>query len=50
LKYNLALADMEGAFDFDQIKWQGLAFSNLVLKPGENKDLGDVRLQAFPKK
>jgi hypothetical protein len=47
LKYNLALADM--AFDFDQIKWQGLVFANLVLKPGENKDLGDVRLQPFPK-
>lgn len=50
LKYNLALRDSQGAFAWDQIKWQGLAFSNLVLKPGESKDLGDVKLQPFPKK
>jgi RNA polymerase sigma factor (sigma-70 family) len=49
LKYNLAWMDQNGAFDFDQIKWKGLAFSNLVLKPGETKDLGDVKLEPFPK-
>ena len=49
LKYNLVLVHMEGAFPFEQIQWKGLVFSNLVLKPGENKNLGDVRLQPFPK-
>jgi RNA polymerase sigma factor (sigma-70 family) len=49
LKYNLALPDTDGAFDYEQIKWKGLAFSDLVLKPGETKDLGDVKLQPFPK-
>jgi RNA polymerase sigma factor (sigma-70 family) len=49
LKYNLVLPDTDGAFDFDQIKWKGLLFSDLVLKPGETKDLGDVKLQPIPK-
>jgi RNA polymerase sigma factor (sigma-70 family) len=49
LKYNLARYDPDGAVDFAEIKWTGLAFSNLVLKPGETKDLGDARLQPFPK-
>jgi hypothetical protein len=48
LQYNLALYDADGAVDFSDIKWTGLAFSNLVLKPGETKDLGDVRLRPFP--
>ncbi len=43
LKYNLARIEL-GA----QIQWEGLVFANLVLKPGESKDLGDVRLQPFP--
>jgi protocatechuate 3,4-dioxygenase beta subunit len=62
LKYNLALTDgtvdftpaallgPEGAMDLTKIKWAGLAFSNLVLRPGETKNLGDVKLQPFPKK
>ncbi len=49
LKYNLALADDKNAAVPDQVKWLGLAFSNLVLQPGETKELGDVRLQPFPK-
>jgi RNA polymerase sigma factor (sigma-70 family) len=49
LKYNLALMEPNGQFDPDHFKWKGLAFSNLVLKPGETKDLGDVKLQPFPK-
>ncbi len=43
LKYNLALIQL-GA----QTQWEGLVFANLVLKPGESKDLGDVKLQPFP--
>ncbi len=43
LKYNLALIEL-GA----QPKWEGLVFANLVLKPGETKDLGDVKLQPLP--
>jgi hypothetical protein len=49
LKYNLAWMEPDGAFDPDNFKWKGLAFSNIVLKPGEKKDLGDVKLQPFPK-
>jgi len=49
LKYNLAWVDQLGAFDLEHFRWKGLAFSNLVLKPGETKDLGDVKLQPFPK-
>ncbi|HJT77281.1 MAG TPA: carboxypeptidase-like regulatory domain-containing protein, partial [Gemmataceae bacterium] len=48
LKYNLALYE-RGAVDFEQIRWDGLAFRGLVLKPGEAHDLGDVKLQPFPK-
>jgi hypothetical protein len=47
LKYNLAWAEF--GFCFDKHKWKGLVFSNLVLRPGETKDLGDVQLQPFPK-
>jgi len=43
LKYNLALIEL-GA----QTKWEGLVFANLILKPGESKELGDVKLQPFP--
>jgi RNA polymerase sigma factor (sigma-70 family) len=49
LKYNLAWMDTRGGFDKDHFQWKGLVFSNLVLKPGEMKDLGDVKLQPFPK-
>jgi hypothetical protein len=49
LKYNLALEDERGAIELEQIKWKGLVFSKLVLQPGETKDLGDVKLQQFPK-
>src|SRR5207247_6888358 len=49
LKYNLAQIDAEGATDFEQIRWPGLAFRDLVLNPGESRDVGDVRLQPFPK-
>lgn len=49
LKYNLALVDDRGgAARFEQIKWQGLVFAQLILKPGEAKELGDVKLQPFP--
>jgi hypothetical protein len=47
LKYNLAWAEF--AFGFDKHQWKGLVFSNLVLRLGETKDLGDVKLQPFPK-
>jgi hypothetical protein len=50
LKYNLTLYDADGAVDYEDIKWTGLVFSNLVLKPGETRDLGDVKLQPYPKK
>jgi hypothetical protein len=50
LKYNLALMDERGAFEFEQIKWEGLVFAGLVLKAGEAKDLGDVKVQPFPRK
>jgi RNA polymerase sigma factor (sigma-70 family) len=40
LKYNLAWLDAGRS---------GLAFSNLILEPGETRDLGDVKLQLFPK-
>ena len=49
LKYNLALYDRNGAVSPDQVKWLGLAFSNLILGSGETKDLGDVTLQQIPK-
>jgi RNA polymerase sigma factor (sigma-70 family) len=49
LKYNLALYDPSGFVDYSEIKWDGLAFSKLILKPGEEKDLGDVKLQPLPK-
>ena len=48
LKYNLALVDERGATSLEQIKWQGLVFHELILKPGEAKELGDVKLQLFP--
>jgi protocatechuate 3,4-dioxygenase beta subunit len=47
LKYNLGWMDQTDRFDLE--KWKGLAFSNLVLKSGETKALGDVKLQPFPK-
>jgi hypothetical protein len=50
LKYNLALIDDRGAFEFEQIKWEGLVFGGMAFKAGETKDMGDVKLQAFPKK
>jgi hypothetical protein len=50
LKYNLARYDESGALDYEDLKWTDLAFSNLVLKPGETRDLGDVRVKPFPKK
>jgi RNA polymerase sigma factor (sigma-70 family) len=46
LKYNLALYEARGA---EQTKWQGLVFDKLILKAGETKELGDVKLQPFPK-
>ncbi len=49
LKYNLALVDERGAIELEQIKWEGLVFAGLVLEPGQTKDLGDVKLQDFPK-
>jgi RNA polymerase sigma factor (sigma-70 family) len=49
LKYNLALYDDAGAVGFDQIRWQGLAFRDLILKPSENRTLGDVKILPFPK-
>ena len=49
LKYNLALVDERGATEFEQIKWEGLVFARLVFQPGQTKDLGDVKLQDFPK-
>jgi|GEM_PF-3282058 len=45
LKYNLAWPDRDAA---PQQKWKGLVFRTLVLKPGENKDLGTITLQPFP--
>jgi RNA polymerase sigma factor (sigma-70 family) len=50
LTYHLALVDDKGAVEFDQIRWTGLVFTNLILNPGETKNLGDVKLQPFPKK
>ncbi len=50
LKYNLALIDERGATSLEQIKWEGLVFANLVLRPGEAKDLGKVKLQPFPER
>jgi RNA polymerase sigma factor (sigma-70 family) len=49
LKYSLALVDEKGATRLERVKWEGLAFRDLVWKPGETKDLGDVKLQPFPK-
>src|SRR5579883_271538 len=49
LKYNLALVDERGAISIEQVKWEGLVFAKLILKAGETKELGDVRLQPFPK-
>ncbi|HEV3078739.1 MAG TPA: sigma-70 family RNA polymerase sigma factor [Gemmataceae bacterium] len=46
LKYNLALPERDAA---PQQKWKGVVFRNLVLKSGENKDLGSITLQPFPK-
>jgi RNA polymerase sigma factor (sigma-70 family) len=48
LKYNLALMDERGATKVEEIKWLGLVFTELVLKPGESKELGDRKLQSFP--
>ncbi|MHB1424222.1 MAG: sigma-70 family RNA polymerase sigma factor [Gemmataceae bacterium] len=48
LQYNLALVNESGATTFEQIKWEGLVFAKLILKAGESKDLGDVKLQPFP--
>src|SRR5262249_19862841 len=45
LRYNLALVDAKGATRLEQVKWEGLAFRDLVLKPAQTKDLGDVKLQ-----
>ena len=50
LKYNLAWVDEKGAMTLEQIKWEGLVFANLILKAGESKELGDVKLQPFPKR
>jgi RNA polymerase sigma factor (sigma-70 family) len=46
VKYNLAQYDPTV---FAEFRWTGLAFANVVLKPGETRDLGDVRLQPFPR-
>jgi hypothetical protein len=50
LKYNLALVDAGGATELEQVKWEGLVFRDLVLESGEDRALGDVKLQPFPKK
>jgi hypothetical protein len=50
LKYNLAWYDRNGAVLPEDGKWVGLAFTNLILQPGETKDLGDLKLQPFPQK
>jgi hypothetical protein len=49
LKYNLALYDRKKTTIRGQVTWQGLAFTGVVVEPGEVKDLGDVRLLPFPK-
>jgi RNA polymerase sigma factor (sigma-70 family) len=46
LKYSLALPDRDVA---RQQKWKGIVFRNLILQPGETKDLGSITLQPFPK-
>jgi hypothetical protein len=45
LKYNLAKYEA----DTPMGRNVGLAFSDLVLQPGETRDLGDVTLRPFPK-
>jgi hypothetical protein len=47
LKYHLALSESDT--QAGQAKWKGLVFTNLVLTPGQTRDLGDVKLQPFPK-
>jgi hypothetical protein len=49
LKYNLAVIDPTGARRLEEVKCQGLVFANLVLKPGDKKDLGEVKMRPFPK-
>jgi hypothetical protein len=49
LKYHLAYVDTSGATSLEQVKWVGTVFRDLILKPGESNDLGDVPLQPFPK-
>jgi RNA polymerase sigma factor (sigma-70 family) len=46
LKYNLAPYDRKQT---GQVRWQGLAFTGVVLEPGEVKDLGELKLLPFPK-
>jgi predicted DNA-binding protein (UPF0251 family) len=48
LKHNLARVDATGTTEPEEAKWIGLVFSNLILKPEERKDLGDVQMQPFP--
>jgi hypothetical protein len=49
LKYHLAVVDDEGARVIADVKWTGLVFRNLVLAPGEARDMGVIPLKPFPK-
>jgi protocatechuate 3,4-dioxygenase beta subunit len=49
LRYNLAQFEYDATLGPGEYRWEGLAFRGLVLKPGEARDLGDVKLQPFPK-
>jgi RNA polymerase sigma factor (sigma-70 family) len=49
LKYNLALYDPSLDAFYKGTQWKGIVFTNLVLEPGQTKDLGDVKLRPFPK-
>jgi hypothetical protein len=49
LRYHLAVYDGVGALKIEDVKWTKLVFRDLVLKPGEVKDLGNVTARPFPK-
>jgi hypothetical protein len=48
LKYNMVCHDRKKAAAAEGISWNGVVFRDIVFKPGEVKEMGNLKLQPFP--
>jgi RNA polymerase sigma factor (sigma-70 family) len=48
LKYNLVCRDRNKETADESVGWNGVVFHDIVFRPGETKDMGDLKVQAFP--